>query len=121
MGVPTRARLLLAMLGAAASAGSGLAVETFTNSGLSGTPSFTSTVPDTTLISADGISAFVYGTVTFPSAGTWSFDCAFSNTAVGFFWVDGHLICKTVIHTALPFRMLNTSVEIIDDPLPIRR
>jgi hypothetical protein len=109
--------LLANVLMAAASAG--LTVETFANSGLSGTPSSTSVVPDTTLISADGLSAFIFGTVTFPSVGTWTFDCTFANTAVGFFWIDGHLLCQDG-------NTYNTSVyrgktSVTDNPLPIRR
>jgi hypothetical protein len=110
-----KAILLAALVGMTHGA-AGLTIDTFTNSGLSGAPSSSSISTDTTLITAsdDGMSAFVYGTLTFPKPGTYAFDCTFAGTAVGFFWVDGHLLCQDS-------NTYNTTAGSTDNPLPVRK
>jgi len=93
----------------------GVTIDTFSNSGLFGPPLTRASVPDTSFIAAseEGVSAYVYGTVYFPSNGSWIFDCAFVNTAVGFVWIDGHLVCQDG-------NTYNVSAGAADNPLPVR-
>ena len=39
-------------------------------------------------------SADLEGTIRFPSAGIYAFNCSFALTSTAWVWVDGHLVCQ---------------------------
>ena len=78
---------------------SGLTIYNYNNTALAGEPVSRSILNDTSSIrfGSSGQPSFsneITGTVTFPSAGLFDFQCTFQGTTLGFVWIDGHLVCQ---------------------------
>jgi len=106
---------ILVAVASALAGPSGLNVSLFENSGLAGPPSTSFIEHDTSRLTfpPHALSAIVSGTLTFPSLGTYQFECDFRALNVAFVWIDGHLLCQDGAY--------NTSAGSTDNPLPVRR
>ena len=89
------------VIGAAAvSAGGGITLRVYDNTGLAGRPVSTSVLPTTAFELPAGShggawSASLTGMLEFPAAGgLYNFSCSFLRTTLGFVWVDGHRVCN---------------------------
>jgi hypothetical protein len=102
-------------VGSTAKTPQGLTLKTYTNMALAGPPA-TTTVVGTASCSLPGGSPFsaeLVGTLAFPpGGGMFHFECTWTNTTVGFVWVDGHMVCQDG-HAYRP------DAGKIDNPLPV--
>ena len=73
----------------------GLTLKTYGNTALAGSPTSTSLASSATVALADAPSSGeLFGTLTFPAAGVYEFNCNFTGTTTGWVWVDGHQVCN---------------------------
>lgn len=88
----------------------------YNNTGLAGPALRSSVVRGAVIeVTADGPgSAELVGTIAFPAAGRFGFDCGFTAAAAAFVWIDGHMVCQGGgVYAPAPGSM--------DNPLWVRR
>ena len=98
---------------------SSLTITTFNNSAIS-LPSSSTFITNATSnfqipnTNSQTLSSIITGSITFPSLASYTFQCKFAHTSMGFFWIDGHLLCQDG-------NVYNVTESSTDNPLPIRR
>lgn len=95
------AALALALLASCAEASAlqlGLTLRTYANTALYGPAASTAVVSAAACaVPAGGapLSAELVGTLSFPAeGGVFHFNCSWTDTTVGFVWIDGHMVCQ---------------------------